>query len=138
MGLPDYAYDSAVMEQKLGRAAPPPYVPAAPPTLDPHVPGAKLDHGKVRAALVLGAFAAALWQVARVGTFGANKYSDNGWLTVPNGEARYADAQMRHQMAHAQGEHFDEESNLLHLAHEAWNSLAKLTLFIRNNPGVKF
>ena len=108
-----------------------------PAPMDNHAPGAKADTGKVRAALVLGGFAAALWQVARVGTFGANKYSDNGWLSVPNGEARYADAQMRHQMSHAQGETFDPESNLLHLAHEAWNSLARLSLFIKNNPGLK-
>lgn len=109
----------------------------APAPLDNKQPGAKADAGKVRAALVLGGFASALWQVARVGTFGANKYSDNGWLQVPKGEERYADAQRRHQMSHDMGEQFDNESHLLHLAHEAWNSLAKLTLFIKNNPGIK-
>lgn len=97
---------------------------------DAHQPGAKLDAGKVRAKLVLAGFAPALWEVAKVGTFGANKYTDNGWLSVPNGEARYADAQMRHQMTHDMGELCDPESQLLHLAHEAWNSLAKLTLFL--------
>lgn len=98
---------------------------------DQHAPGAKLDAGKQRPALVLGAFAPALLEVVKVGTFGAAKYTDNGWLEVPNGYARYADAQMRHQLAHITGVTHDDESKLLHLAHEAWNSLAKLTLFLK-------
>jgi len=93
-----------------------------------HIAGAKLDHGKVRAALVLGAFAGALWEVAMVGTFGANKYSDNGWLKVPDGQARYDDAQMRHWLRSHMGETVDPDSDLDHLAHEAWNALAKLQL----------
>ena len=93
-----------------------------------HEAGAKLDHGKVRAALVFGAFAGAFWEVARVGTFGANKYSDNGWLEVENGQARYDDAEMRHWLKSHMGEVVDPDSDLDHLAHEAWNALAKLQL----------
>ena len=44
-----------------------------------HEPGAKLDSGKIRPSLVLGGFARALAEVSAVGTFGAEKYSDNGW-----------------------------------------------------------
>ena len=47
---------------------------------DPHAPGAKLDQGKIRMGLVMGGFARALLAVGEVGTFGANKYSDNGWM----------------------------------------------------------
>lgn len=64
--------------------------------LAPTDAGAKLDAGKPRPELVLGAFSRALMQVVNVGTFGANKYSDNGWLTVPKGIERYSDAQFRH------------------------------------------
>ena len=93
---------------------------------DAHEAGAKLDHGKVRAALVLGDFAGALMEVAKVGTFGANKYSAHGWLEVEDGQARYDDAKMRHWLRHHMGEELDPDSDLDHLAHEAWNALAVL------------
>lgn len=98
---------------------------------DQHTPGAKLDKGKVRPSLILNGMARALTAVAEVGTFGANKYTDGGWVHVPNGFARYEDAQQRHALARAKGEERDPESQLLHLAHEAWNALAKLDLYLR-------
>ena len=89
-------------------------------------PGAKLDAGKVRMGLVLGGFANALTEVAKVGTFGAAKYSDNGWEQVPNAEGRYTDALLRHVFKHMNGEVVDPEWGLFHLAHAAWNVLAVL------------
>lgn len=97
-----------------------------------HDPGAKLDAGKIRADLVLGGFARALIEVAKVGTKGAVKYTDNGWMEVPNGEARYADARQRHYLKRRAGEKVDSDSGLRHLAHEAWNVLAELELALRN------
>lgn len=70
--------------------------------------------------------------VAEVGTFGANKYTDGGWIEVPNGFQRYEDAQMRHVFKRHMGETHDPDSKLLHLAHEAWNAMAKLDLYLRN------
>lgn len=96
-----------------------------------HENGAKLDKGKIRLDLVLGAFAKALTEVGKVGTYGANKYSDNGWISVPNGITRYKDAALRHYLADASGEKFDKETGLLHLAHFCWNSLAILSLTVR-------
>ena len=106
------------------------------PELDPtgksaHQPGAKLDAGKNRLGLVLGDFALALEHVGRVGTFGARKYSDHGWLTVPNGQERYTDAMYRHLMREASGEDIDFDTSLLHAAHAAWNALARLELALR-------
>lgn len=98
---------------------------------NPHSPGAKLDSGKPRPGLVLGDFANALAAVTAIGTFGANKYTDHGWLSVPNGIERYEDAQMRHYLKRKRGEQYDPDSNLLHLAHEAWNALAVLELTLR-------
>ena len=95
-----------------------------------HEPGAKLDAGKLRPDLVFSAFAPALKAVAEVGTFGAAKYSDNGWLEVPDGINRYRDAAARHKLKHDLGEVHDPDSGLLHLAHHAWNVLASLTLYI--------
>lgn len=93
--------------------------------------GVKYDAGKPRVDLVLGHFPLALLAVSAVGTFGAEKYTENGWETVENGVARYSDAAMRHWIAAKSGELFDEESKLLHEAHEAWNKLAVLELKLR-------
>ena len=106
---------------------------ADPSGISPHTPGAKLDAGKNRLGLVLQGFANALEEVGRVGTFGANKYTDNGWMSVPNGHARYTDAAYRHLLKEAQGELLDLESGLQHAAHAAWNALARLELKLRES-----
>jgi len=100
-------------------------------TIDLHLPGAKDDSAKWRAHLVLGAFANALKEVSRVGTFGAQKYTPYGWVTVPNAHERYLDAFLRHYLAFAAGEVNDPESGLSHLAHAAWNILAVIELIKR-------
>lgn len=92
---------------------------------DIHAPGAKADQGKPRLALVLDGFSKALVEVGKVGTFGAEKYSDNGWKHVENARGRYRDALYRHLFADSDR---DEESGLLHLSHAAWNVLALLSL----------
>lgn len=101
--------------------------------VDPHKPGAKLDQGKPRVGLVLGGFARALLEVSKVGTFGANKYTDNGWKEVENGEERYTDAMHRHVLAEAAGVLTDDESGLHHAAHAAWNALARLEFMLRDD-----
>lgn len=98
---------------------------------DAHTPGAKLDAGKPRPGLVLNGFARALQAVTDVGTYGAAKYTDNGWMQVPDGIARYTDAMHRHLLAEAAGEAADPDTELLHAAHAAWNALARLDLMLR-------
>jgi len=102
---------------------------ADPNGLDPHVPGAKLDEGKILAG-VLGDFGLALKAVAEVGTFGARKYTRGGWQHVENGIERYSDAGWRHLLEERYEERA-EDSGLLHLAHRAWNVLAELELRLR-------
>jgi hypothetical protein len=97
-----------------------------------NTPGAKLDAGKNRLGLVLFGFSRALQEVGKVGTFGASKYSDDGWMDVPDGERRYGDALLRHLMREAEGETLDPETGIAHAAHAAWNALARLDLMIRN------
>lgn len=101
-----------------------------PDGIDQHMPGAKLDAGKIRMNLIMSGFSRALVEVARVGTYGANKYTDNGWKAVDNGIERYTDAMYRHLMAENE-EIRDRESDLLHAAHAAWNALARLELLLR-------
>lgn len=117
-----------------------PPTPPRPPVLsqetDPtgraqNTPGAKVDAGKNRLGLVLGAFSRSLQAVGQVGTFGAQKYTDNGWISVPDGERRYLDAMLRHTFDEAAGQARDPQTELLHAAHTAWNALARLDLILR-------
>jgi hypothetical protein len=91
----------------------------------------KFDAGKNRLSLVLGDFARAIDAVGMVGTKGAQKYSDHGWLHVSNGIERYTDAMLRHLNKDHQGEFMDDELQLPHAACTAWNALARLELILR-------
>lgn len=102
-----------------------------PDGIDAHAPGAKLDAGKPMVDDILAGFPRALMAVAKVGTFGANKYSLNGWQSVANGVSRYRNAAGRHRLYIQMGEAYDPDSNMLHRFHEAWNVLAALELEIR-------
>ena len=97
----------------------------------PHEAGAKLDAGKPRLGLIFKGFARALWEVGKVGTFGADKYSDNGWMEVEDGEERYFDALCRHMLKEAIEGEVDFDSQCLHKAQRCWNDLAELELMLR-------
>ena len=58
----------------------------------------------------------ALREVVRVFAFGAKKYSDHGWKTVPGARERYYAALLRHVTAWFEGERIDSETGLPHLA----------------------
>lgn len=88
--------------------------------------GKKYDEGKNCMGLMCENFSRALWEVAKVSTFGANKYGVNSWQNLSNPKERYLDALCRHLFKHLQGEKVDDESGLLHLSHLAWNILALL------------
>lgn len=55
--------------------------------------------------------------MAKVLTFGAQKYDAENWRHVPDLHARYRSAAKRHINALKRGEQFDEESGLHHAAH---------------------
>jgi len=124
-------------EEECGVCGKPTMKEQDPNGLKPSDPGAKLDAGKPDLDLVLGDFSRALVQVGNVGTFGANKYSRSGWLSVSNAQERYRSALLRHYFYERCGEQSDPESNLLHAAHLAWNSLAYLELLLRENEDEK-
>lgn len=82
--------------------------------------GTKYDGAKIRMDLLPFE---ALEAVAEVLTYGAEKYADNNWQTVENGERRYLGAMLRHLAARERNEVCDSESGLLHAAHVATNAL---------------
>ncbi len=57
--------------------------------------------------------------VARVLTFGAQKYAPGNWRRVAHGRHRYPAAALRHIFAYLRGETHDSETGLPHLAHAA-------------------
>jgi len=99
-----------------------------------NAPGSKLDAGKLLPRLVLGEFARALTEVVRIGTYGARKYTPRGWVSVPNGRERYAEAADRHQLEVNKGNRVDDGlggTGGLHKAQVIWNLLAELELELR-------
>lgn len=73
----------------------------------------KYDSGKPRYGLIPPL---AEEELAKVLTFGAEKYAPDNWRKVDD-LTRYVDATMRHISAYRKGEKLDGESGLHHLAH---------------------
>jgi len=104
---------------------------------DQHEAGAKLDAGKPRPGLVFSGFQRALMEVTKVGTKGAAKYTEYGFLEVPNGAQRYTDAMLRHWLQECAGEEYDPELEELHAAAVAWNALARLEMMLKDKEKTK-
>lgn len=87
--------------------------------------GSKHDSGKP----LMGAVPPnAMLAVARVLTFGAEKYGRDNWRQVENAETRYLDAALRHINAYQRGESVDPESGESHLAHAVCSLMFMLEL----------
>jgi hypothetical protein len=98
--------------------------------------------GKVRVELVDDGFPLALREVAKVMTWAqtAKGYKDHDWQNLPNWEQQLAAATSRHRtdliiQRQVEGLEFedcnDEESKLIHKAHEAFGVLAQLEKMLR-------
>jgi len=87
----------------------------------------KYDDEKPRHDLLPGD---ALDAIARVLTYGANKYAARNWEKGMNW-GRMLGAMMRHTWAFWQGEELDPESGLPHLSHAACCALMLLTYYLR-------
>jgi len=107
------------------------YIETDPTGKNPNESGSKLDAGKVCPSLIIEGMARALWGVAEVATFGAKKYSKDGWISVPDGINRYTDAMDRHRLKETIEGPIDSDSGLMHAAHLAWGALARLELMLR-------
>lgn len=96
-----------------------------------HDPGAKLDAGKAKIVRgLLQSFPLACAAVAQVTERGAVKYAWGSWALVPDGVGRYLDAMGRHvAVLPLEGEY--DRDGFLHRAQIAWNSLASLELWLR-------
>ena len=74
---------------------------------------------------ILGSWDNFLRELAKVYTFGCQKYSERSWQTVPNGRTRYEAGMFRHIDAFKRGEYVNwEDGGVLHVAQVAWNAIA--------------
>ena len=79
-----------------------------------HKGGRKFDGGKLQYGLLPPL---ALRETVKVLTYGAEKYEPDNWRRVPDGNRRYFDAAQRHLWAYKEGEMYDPETGVSHLAH---------------------
>ena len=93
--------------------------------------GRKDDGGKLRMDLLFTDMPLALQEVVDVLTQGANKYAPGNWQHVPDPERRYLAAGLRHELALANGQEADPETDCHHLAHVICCNLFRLELALR-------
>ena len=99
--------------------------------------GIKFDADKPRLSEMFLDFTIPLELVTRVWEFGAQKYGKSNWKYVTNARNRYTNALLRHLAKETENE-YDDETNLLHAAHVAWNALARLYFIALNNDPVVY
>ena len=87
--------------------------------------GKKFDSDKPRMDLLPPK---AIFEVAKVLGFGAQKYDPENWRLLDNLQSRYTAGALRHIFAHMDGEDLDPETNLSHLAHAMCCLLFKLEI----------
>lgn len=87
--------------------------------------GLRYNQGKIRYDLLEPY---AIEQLAKVFSKGAEKYAPNNWLKGMSWSNITASLK-RHLAAYEQGEDYDNETQLLHLAHVAWNALALVSYY---------
>jgi len=92
---------------------------------------AKFDEGKSRWDLIELKL---IEPIVNVLTFGAKKYKENSWKSVPEGEKRYFAAMMRHIEKYQSGETISADSGISHI-HHAFCNLYFLIYF--NSQGAK-
>ena len=92
--------------------------------------GNKYDSGKPRVGEMLQDFALPLLEVTKAWEYGASKYEKRNWRKVENGKDRYTNALLRHLLAEEE-RLVDDESDLLHATHVAWNALARLWFILQ-------
>jgi hypothetical protein len=91
----------------------------------PPLTGVKYDDEKPRMHLLPPK---ATVEVAKVLTFGAQKYDEDNWRKIENLQNRYTSGALRHIFAHMDGEKLDPESGISHLAHALCCLLFKLEI----------
>lgn len=92
----------------------------------------RFSEGKVRHDLIAPW---ALNEVAKVYTYGCQKYDDDNWWKGLRWKRDVFGCILRHVWKWFRGEKFDDESGVHHLAHAAWNCFALMS-YERHGLGI--
>lgn len=96
--------------------------------------GVKYNKNKLEMGKLFIQFPEALKAVMLASSFGHIKYKkyDEDWLNYQRvgGSSTYNDAGVRHQLLHFPEQ---EESGLPPIFHQAWNKMAELEIFLKEN-----
>ena len=79
----------------------------------------------------------AIVEVAKVLTFGAEKYDAENWRKLDDLQNRYTAGALRHIFAHMDGEKLDPETGLSHMAHALCCLLFKLEIELEDGESKK-
>lgn len=79
----------------------------------------------------------AIVEVAKVLTFGAQKYDAENWRKLDDLQNRYTAGALRHIFAHMDGEKLDPETGLSHMAHALCCLLFKLEIELEDGESKK-
>lgn len=97
----------------------------------------KADAGKSNPSLLYDDLGQQLEVVRAVLDYGFQKYEKRGWQKVE--PDRYREAMLRHDRAlFVDGDHYDVESGLHHLAHDICNRLFMLFFIMQENPDMDY
>lgn len=103
----------------------------------------KADAGKENPTLFDEGFPLARAFIQATLDYGAIKYEAHSWRKVPNAFQRYAQAGARHRQQRMIAQMLngtqgfiaeDRESGLPHVAHELFNLMAQIELYMQSNP----
>lgn len=93
--------------------------------------GFKQDGNKPIVGDLLKVFSKTLMAVGDCMTLNAKNHPEpDDWKSLDNAQRRLTNAMIRHLLKHLGGTELDEEDNLPHLVHVAWNALAICELYL--------
>lgn len=95
--------------------------------------GIKYSEGKPMVGTLISIFPDALLAIGDCIREGAKKYPEvDNWKRVENAISEYTESAMRHLLKYQKGIIFDEDDELPHIAHFAWNALAITQLILED------
>lgn len=105
-------------------------------TEEHHEEGIKYDDSKPRVAEFIIDFEDAILATTKAWEFGVKKYGKSNWKQLKDGTIRYTNALLRHLLKEPHNL-YDEETNLLHATHIAFNALARLHFILEEEKKKK-
>lgn len=98
------------------------------------VSGVKNDNGKPIVGDMLRVFSNSLMAIGECMTCNAEAHPEpDDWKKIDNAFRRLTNAMIRHLLKYMAGKELDEDDNIPHLVHVAWNALAICELYLEKN-----